>query len=136
MAARKPLWLNRSLIELQLHYCLVLSNEEYAAAVREVEGPGGFVGYWLKDEHAGATCNWAKGADGVQHAIVALRIAPDAQAHEIVAQLCHEALHIFQHHCRAMGEDTPSDEFAAWSVQAITQALLHDLAKRQKGIAA
>lgn len=127
---RSPIWLNRSLIELQLHYCLVLSNEEYAAAVRQVEGRHAHVGYWMKDETAGATCNWAKGADGSHHAIVALRVRPELRGYQIASLLCHEAVHIWQEHCRRIGEDTPSDEFAAWSIQHIAQLLMQDYAER------
>jgi hypothetical protein len=127
---RKPLWLNRSLIELQLHYCLVLNNEEYTAAVLEVEGPNAHVGYWQKSETAGATCTWAKGSDGSQHAIVALRALPDLKGYQIASLLCHEAVHIWQEHCRQIGEDTPSDEFAAWSIQHIAQLLMQDYAER------
>jgi hypothetical protein len=130
MAVRKPLWLNRSLIELQLHYCLVLSNAEYAAAVRAVEGPSAHVGYWLRDASAGATCNWSMSPDGEWHAIVALRVELGRPGYQIAGMLCHEAVHIFQEHCRRIGEDTPSDEFAAWSIQHIAQLLMQDYAER------
>lgn len=123
-------WLSRSLVELQMHYCLVLSNHEYAAAVREIEGPAAHVGYWLKDETADANVNWAKSPEGAHHAIVALRVKPDATGVDIAGCICHEAVHVFQEHCRLVGEEKPSDEYAAWSIEHIARSLMQDYANR------
>ena len=40
---------------------------------------------------------------------------------EIVGLLAHESTHAFQAICRAMGEEKPSAEFEAYTIQAITQ---------------
>jgi len=127
---RGTTWLDRSIVDLQMQYCLVLNNTEYVEAVREIEGPAAHVGYWLKDETAGATVNWAKSHDGMHHAIVAIKVTPDMTGPQIAARLCHEAVHIFQQQCHLMGEDKPSDEFAAWSIQHIAEALMQDYANR------
>lgn len=124
-------WLDQAIISCELHYCLVLSQKEYEAAVAQVEDPKGWWGFWLKDEHTGANCHWAKDKKGANHCIVSLK-ADGLSGIQIAGMLCHEAVHIFQEHCRIMGEDTPSDEFQAWSIQHITEQLLKEYAKRMR----
>ncbi|MBI5940144.1 MAG: hypothetical protein HY859_06935 [Caulobacterales bacterium] len=43
---------------------------------------------------------------------------------EIIGLIVHEATHAFQKVCLDMGEDEPSCEFEAYSMQAITQQLI------------
>ena len=45
---------------------------------------------------------------------------------ETCGLIVHEAVHVWQAICEAMGEEQPSTEFEAYSLQAITQCLLED----------
>jgi len=123
-------WLPNALIRLQAHYCLCLSQEEFTKAVRFVEGENAHVGYWMKDPGAGATCNYSKDSNGEHVIYVCLRVTPEATPVQIAAMLCHEAVHIFQHQCEIMGEEKPSCEFTAWSIQFIAQCLMQQYADR------
>lgn len=42
---------------------------------------------------------------------------------QVHAMLLHEAVHVWQHIRERMGEDTPSSEFEAYSIQRIAQDL-------------
>lgn len=50
--------------------------------------------------------------------------ALDAAAYEDVAMLCHEAVHVAQGYFFAIGEDEPSDELYAYTVQSIVKVLV------------
>lgn len=43
---------------------------------------------------------------------------------EIAGLMAHEAVHVFQHICDDMGENSPSHEFQAYSIQFIFQQLM------------
>ncbi len=43
---------------------------------------------------------------------------------EVMGVLCHESVHVFQYVCDFMGEEDPSPEFMAYSIQNIFQELL------------
>ncbi len=45
-------------------------------------------------------------------------------AFEVMGVLCHESVHVFQSVCEFMGEEDPSPEFMAYSIQNIYQELL------------
>lgn len=42
----------------------------------------------------------------------------------VVGIIVHEASHVFQHMCEEIGEDKPSPEFTAYTLQSMTQQLL------------
>jgi hypothetical protein len=49
----------------------------------------------------------------------------DAKDHNFIAGiLVHEAVHAFQYVCEAIGEQSPSKEFEAYSIQVIAHHLL------------
>lgn len=62
---------------------------------------------------------------GKTMAIVELRTA-DRPRHATYALLTHEAVHIWQAAKEAMGEDAPSCEFEAYSIQRIAQDLFYE----------
>lgn len=51
---------------------------------------------------------------------------------EDIGLLAHEATHVAQGYFRAIGEECPSDEFQAYTVQAITQELCEQHFKWKK----
>jgi hypothetical protein len=44
---------------------------------------------------------------------------------EVAGILVHEATHVWQHITKIIGEESPSIEFEAYSIQAISQELMH-----------
>lgn len=53
-----------------------------------------------------------------------LEITKDLDPIDIATVLVHEAVHVFQQHCKNIGEDNPSEEFEAYSIQQISQQLM------------
>ena len=53
-------------------------------------------------------------------------------ATEDIGLLAHEATHVAQGYFRAIGEERPSDEFQAYTVQALTQKLCEQHFKWKK----
>lgn len=52
---------------------------------------------------------------------------------QVAALLCHEAVHIFQRIRDRIGETVPSDEFMAYSIQNIAQALMESYVRQATG---
>lgn len=52
---------------------------------------------------------------------------------QMSALLVHEAVHVFQHFCQDIGENRPSIEFEAYSIQAIYQTLALDYVRQIGG---
>ena len=59
--------------------------------------------------------------------IVSLHTVPRKTPRSVVySLLVHEAVHVWQHKRKGIGEDCPSSEFEAYSIQAIAQALFDE----------
>lgn len=124
-------WLDRGWI-LGPYLRLVLDEAEYYAQLKLLGIKNGeqfpFVGtaqarlnYY---KHAGKTiafvcCNMTKlkDYDGIQ----------------VAALLVHEASHVFDFWCKDVGERRPSAELKAYSLQAISQALMYSWADQNNG---
>lgn len=78
---------------------------------------------------------FTKDNENKQCAVVCL--AEDSQktcsAIEIAGMLVHEAVHIWQYHAEKMGEHKPGDEQEAYAIQAISQELMAEYARRING---
>jgi hypothetical protein len=103
--------------------CLVTSPEEFARVMKKLG---------IKDTVAwkGATANATTTelvSDKGQHCcVVSLDIGAcvDKSPIQIAALLVHEGVHVWQAYCRHIGEDSPSKEFEAYSIQAISGRLM------------
>lgn len=118
----QTVWLNRDAMPLQVHFCLVQSEEAYYCAYRGI-GTDDMPDSWLPDRHTGGCCSFFTAKDGQQHIIVSLNDAASHTPIEVAGLLTHEAVHIWQAHCRRVGEDKPGDEQEAWTIQHIAQQL-------------
>lgn len=73
---------------------------------------------------AGA-CTYLTNNDGKLTCIVTLMDTVDTcNTIQIVGVVAHEAVHVWQQLCDLIGEDSPSAEFEAHAIQAITEELL------------
>ena len=125
----KTSWLDRTLM-VGPYLALVLSEAEFNSALKDVgikkaDGPD-----WIKTPQADATTHWMEHKDGSLACIIAIRKREGVTGIQIAAMLVHEAVHVFQRYCQHIGEDAPSSEFEAYSIQSIAQNLMVAYSKR------
>ena len=128
MAKQKYKWLDRRVAKPGPYLTLCLTAEEVKSAAR------GLTDYQMEFPQWGARA-FLFPKDGDLYAIVTL--AEDSQknnnAIEIAGMLVHEAVHVWQYYANGMGENKPADEQEAYAVQAISQELMAEYARRLNG---
>lgn len=65
-------------------------------------------------------------------AIVCLK--EEASPEESISLLIHEAVHLWQAHCRWIGEDKPGDETEAYAIQKIASELIREYGKSKLSV--
>lgn len=70
-------------------------------------------------------CSYFRGPDGHELALVTISDKPNIPAITRIGLIVHEGTHVWQRMCKAMGEDKPSREFEAYSLQSIVSSLIH-----------
>lgn len=120
----KVQWCDRKLVVSHYYYCLVLNEETYEEELKSLDIKLSMAGPWIS-QGSRATAHFFEHASGRLIAIVCLNDSSKMTAVEKVSILVHEAVHIWQYICNAIGENNPSKEFEAYSIQSITEELLH-----------
>lgn len=124
----KTRWLDRRIACPGHYLSLVLSQEEFDAALRHCRVPTGAA--FLKTERSHATTHYFNNPSGQLVCIVALGDTTGRNAIEIAGLLVHEAVHVWQQHCESIGETHPAVEQEAYGVQSIAQELMAEYARR------
>lgn len=122
-----PAWLNRHLIVLPFYLALVVSEEQYYRECQELQAPIEDQGCWIPEGSDACTTYLPKcaGAAGESFKTVIVAIRQKVQDGIVTAGLLtHEAVHVFQRYCELVGENAPSREFEAYSIQWIAQCLM------------
>jgi hypothetical protein len=125
-------WLDRSFINGP-YLALVLSEKDYHRAMSAFKMPLHQRDAWIKNDHADATAHILEHPDRGMAVVVALRVREGIEGVQIAGLLVHEAVHAFQHFCERIGENRPSQEFEAYSIQAIAQRLMASYAEQTGG---
>lgn len=115
-------WLDRTPARPLPYYCLCTSEAQYLEAMKylEFQNPP----KWIND-NAHATTHTLTNEKGALCCVVCIEIPYGKAKGEIYALLVHEAVHIWQEYCDDIGERKPSAEFEAYTIQAISQALMY-----------
>lgn len=124
----KTKWLDRRIAAPGPYLALVLSQAEFDAAMRHLSVPVG--ASYLRGSHAHATTHYLEHPGRGTAAVVALGPTGERSPIEIAGLLVHEAVHVWQCYCSAIGEGRPGDEQEAYAVQAIAQELMAEYARR------
>lgn len=120
MSARQA-WCTSTLIVTPVRYTLCVTEKAYAAEMRRLRVAAPLA--WIS-AGAGATCHTLE-CDGETRCVVCIPAhAPGMTGIQTAALLVHEAVHVWQAICRSIGENHPSAEFEAYSVQCIAQELM------------
>lgn len=128
-------WLKRDYGYLALCFGLCLTEKAFH---KETQRLGlGTTQSFLKNSTANATVHFFVNKSTNKHcAIVCMSAVEKFSDIQCYALLVHEAVHIWQEHCRLIGEDSPGDEYESYVVQHISQELFLSLAKQRKPRAA
>ena len=116
--SRAPPWLSRSLI-VGPFLTLCRTEGEFHAVLRHIKAPKPYP--YFVGSGANATTHFVDTSRGL---VAAVCVNLSKNSVEDAALLVHEAVHIWQHFRRDIGETNPSDEFEAYSIQSIAQQLL------------
>lgn len=119
-------WLDRGTV-VAPYLALCLSEAEFIAAARRCGVPNPSI--WLEKTGAACVHRWTCD-DGPMVCVVCLDQEQFNDGIDLAAALCHEAVHVFQNLCDEIGEDSPSREFEAYSIQSISKQLMREYARR------
>ena len=120
-------WLDRGLILNPLYFSLCTSEVLLQKELKKLKCKMDFGITKGKD----ATTNFLKNEKNETVAFVCLyNHKYDLQ--QIHAMLAHEAVHIWQEIKEIMGEEKPSKEFEAYSIQQISQQLFYEYKRQRK----
>lgn len=111
------------LIGLSGNMTLCLKPEHFYKFLRKIKIPVGEQPGFLLDEDTAANVHFLKAPDKKRYAIVCMADQTGEPAEKTAALLVHEAVHIWQWHCEFISENSPSDEFEAYSIQEISRHL-------------
>lgn len=114
-------WLNRDLI-VGPYLGLATTEAEFHSALKHCKVPVEQWGSWISDG-ADATCHTMTNPLGEMVAVVCIRVKGQTGV-QVAAMLVHEAVHVWQRWRGSIGEQEPSCEFEAYSIQAISQRLM------------
>ena len=128
--AKKYKWLDRRIAKPGPYLTLCLTAEELNDARNTLTQ------HPLEFPVTGARCyQFRSDRDGWPVCLVAL--SEDAQKNnnsiEVAGMLVHEAVHVWQYYAECMGETKPADEQEAYAVQAASQELMAEYARRING---
>lgn len=118
-------WLDRDTVRAP-HLALCLSEEEFHQACRHLNEP---VSEWCPPGLCGCTHTFIREGK-VSCVVVVAEGQPDTDGIQIASLLVHEAVHVFQRLCDSIGEDRPSREFEAYSIERIAERLMREYARR------
>ena len=116
---KNPMWLSQEIGIPLVHWCLCLTEEALKKAENQLKKEGR--DFYLKFPYSGAECKFVYRDGNWTDCIVCLVETDDPV--ENAVSLVHEAVHIWQNLCEYIGEENPSKEFEAYTIQNITQRL-------------
>lgn len=120
-------WLDRETVRAP-YTALCLSAKEFNAAARHcgVGDPG----VWLDESRQMAVVHTWEKAGKLVCVVCLHQDSLKADPIEVAATLVHESVHVFQRLCDSIGEDAPSREFEAYSIERIAERLMREFARR------
>lgn len=122
-------WLQRETV-VTPHMILCGSEEEYLAVMKYLKCK--YFDRWLTAGFGGKTHTLTSDDKITCVVCIDFNGARRNELPEICGILIHEATHVWQQLCESIGENKPSDEFEAYTIQCISQRLISDFMERGK----
>jgi hypothetical protein len=123
----KTKWLDRRIACPGPYITLCLSESEFDAALRHCKIKN--CPNWVTDNADATTHHFANKTDDVV-VVICIRDTSDRTPIEIAGLLIHESVHVWQTYCEMIGEMSPGREQEAYAIQAISQELMAEFARR------
>lgn len=124
-------WALRTLVTSPYYYGLCTSAKQFNAELKYLGIPKRNRPVFIPKGKSGAV-HYFESAPGGACAIVCLGNTKGRSGVEIAGLLVHEAVHIWQWFREGLNEKSPSIEFEAYSIQAISVQLMHLYKTQQK----
>lgn len=130
MAKQKKVtaWCDRGLIISPYYFALCLTEKAFQKELRHLKVPKNRWPEFMGSPSADATTHYFQRGDK-HSAIVCVKATHKHTAIAVAGILVHEAVHIWQAVKDVIGEQKPSSEFEAYSVQMLSQELFQRFAK-------
>lgn len=132
MTKRRPpksvRYCSRELFRSPAHYALCLDAEGFEAELQRLHVPPAQRPVFVRPG-SDACVHYMQNSECGNVAIVCLRVPDGVTPVEVAALLVHEAVHVWQWIKELVGEDAPSVEFEAYSIQSISQNLMEAYAR-------
>jgi hypothetical protein len=123
----KTKWLDRDTVRSP-HLALCLTEAAFLAVAREIKDP--HPGQWLDEKkHLALLHTWED--KGRVTCVICLH--PDSRTADpiaVAATLVHESVHVFQRLCDSIGENEPSREFEAYSIERIAEQFMREFVRQ------
>ncbi len=118
------MYLSQILIEHHAAIVLCLTKEDYKIALDDwgIDWNDVYAG-WPEPPNSMRTCYIDSKTNGKLIAVL-VDESQISDSIDLATCLVHEAVHIFQYHCEYIGEEKPSSEFEAYSIQRISETLM------------
>ena len=123
-------WCDRDLWQCRCAYGLCLNQKDFERELKRMNIPTSQWPAWVSP-NADASTHFFEHPDGHKAAIVCLSDRKMSGV-STAAVLVHEAVHIWQEHKAAVGEQKPGDESEAYAIQAISQRLMEAYVQKGK----
>lgn len=118
------IWCSRQIMESPIYYGICTNEKMFRKQCRSIGIPVKDIPDYMANERADATVHFMEARKGRAAAIVCVSPNNKYTKLELYALLVHEATHIWQRIRRHICEDSPSDEFEAYSIQRISLELM------------
>ena len=123
----KPTWLDRSLVDAPFFYTLATGEKLFHKALRHLNVPRDRWPAFILNPWSDATAHMFESEAKLTY------VARDGMSMpQVAALVTHEAVHMWQTARERMGERSPSTEFEAYAIQALTQRLLEEYERQVK----
>ena len=113
-------WCDRPLI-VGPYVALCLTETQFRSALKDLDFDGGLE--MFPNAHSNGCLHSFSGRDGLAF-VLAIRGHEGRNPISLAGLLVHEAVHVWQQYKAYIGERAPSDEFEAYSIQAIAVKLM------------
>lgn len=119
MAAKH--WLSRNLVVSPAYLALFIREDDFRKELTRLKLPKE---KWPPPTQVGCGSTTFIDYKGRPACIVRMPLCPNTTIEQYHALLVHEAVHVWQFIRERIGEDSPSSEFEAYSIQGIAQELM------------